>query len=53
MDDAERTDESAEDITAALTAPRPKKAITPGVRYCNTMGRIILMSSSEMGRSPG
>lgn len=26
MDEAERTEESAEDITAALTAPRPRKA---------------------------
>ncbi len=27
MDEAERTDESADDITAADTAPRPKNAI--------------------------
>ena len=26
IDEAERTDESADDMTAALTAPRPKKA---------------------------
>ena len=30
IDEAERTEESAEDITAALTAPRPRKAT-----HCN------------------
>jgi hypothetical protein len=28
-----RTLESAEDITAAETAPRPKNETTPGVKY--------------------
>ena len=32
MDDADSTDESADDITAADTAPRPKKETKPGVR---------------------
>ena len=36
-----KTLESAEDITAAETAPRPKKATTGGVRYRKTIGRII------------
>ena len=33
MDEADRTEESAEDMTAADTAPRPKKATNAGVRY--------------------
>ncbi len=33
MELALRTLESAEDMTAADTAPRPKKDTTPGVRY--------------------
>ena len=45
MDDADNTDESAEDITAAETEPSPKKAMNGGVRYCKTMGKIIRLSS--------
>lgn len=44
MDDADNTDESAEDMTAADTAPNPKKDTKSGVRYCSTMGRIMLVS---------
>ena len=33
MDDAERTDESADDMTAAETAPSPKNEMKEGVRY--------------------
>ena len=34
--------ESAEDITAAETAPRPITATTGGVRYCSTSGSTSL-----------
>lgn len=33
MEDAERTEESAEDITAADTEPKPKNAMAGGVKY--------------------
>ena len=49
MEEAERTEESAEDMTAADTAPRPKKEAALGVRYCNTIGRIIRVSSLGIG----
>ena len=51
MDDADNTEESAEDITAAETEPRPKKAINGGQRYCSTMGKIILASLSPRVKS--
>lgn len=38
MEAAERMDESAEDITAADTAPRPMNATHLGVRYWKTNG---------------
>jgi len=41
MELAERIEESAEDITAAETAPRPKYATKSGQRFCITMGNII------------
>ena len=44
MELAERTDESAEDITAAEMAPRPKNDTHLGVRYCKTRGRTSLVS---------
>lgn len=43
---ADRMEESAEDITAADTAPKPKNDTHTGHRYCNTNGRINLTSSS-------
>lgn len=46
IDDADKIDESAEDITAADTAPSPKKEICVGVRCCSTNGRIMLGSNS-------
>lgn len=49
MEAAESTEESAEDITAAETAPNPKKDTKSGVRYCSTMGRIMLVSSTVRG----
>ena len=38
MVDAESMDESVEDMTAAETAPNPKKATAFGVRYCRANG---------------
>ena len=38
MVDAESMDESVEDMTAAETAPNPKKATAFGVRYCSANG---------------
>jgi len=35
-------EESADDITAALTAPKPMTATGSGVRYWSTNGRINL-----------
>ncbi len=35
-----KTLESAEDMTAAETAPSPKNDIYAGVKYCKTKGRI-------------
>ncbi len=52
MDAAERTDVSAEDMTAADTAPSPKNATHWGHRYCMTMGKMSLFSSSGMGSTP-
>jgi hypothetical protein len=52
MELAESTLESAEDITAAETAPRPKKETKLGVRYCRTIGRIMLVSSVVSGYAP-
>lgn len=52
IDAAESTDESAEDITAADTAPNPKKDTKSGVKYCNTIGKIMLVSCSVNGYGP-
>ena len=41
IDDADKTEESADDMTAAETAPRPKNDTNAGVKYCRTMGKII------------
>lgn len=49
IDAADNTDESADDITAADTAPSPKKDTKSGVKYCNTIGRIMLVSASVSG----
>lgn len=40
MELAARTDESAEDMTAADTAPSPMNATAVGVKYWNTIGRV-------------
>lgn len=52
MDEALSTLESAEDITAAETAPRPKKDTKSGVRYWSTIGKIIEVSSWVKGYGP-
>ena len=44
MELAERTEESAEDMTAAEIAPKPKKETHLGVRYCRTKGSTSLVS---------
>ena len=41
---ADKTDESADDITAAATAPRPKNETAVGHRYCITKGNVYLAS---------
>lgn len=49
MELAERTLESADDMTAADTAPRPIKDTQAGVRNCRTMGRTMLDSVEVSG----
>ena len=48
MELAERMLESAEDMTAAETAPSPMNETAVGVRYCRTMGRISDLSTSTV-----
>lgn len=47
-----KTLESAEDITAAETAPSPKNDIYDGVKYCKTNGRISFCCSGGIGSVP-
>lgn len=49
---ADKTDESADDITAADTAPNPKNDTKAGVKYCSTIGKIMLVSSWVNGYGP-
>merc|ERR1719369_2408056 len=49
--EADNMDESVEDMTAADTAPRPKKATAFGVRYCKTAGTTIFPAGSPQGKS--
>lgn len=49
---ADSTDESADDMTAAETAPSPKNDTKSGVKYCNTIGNIMLVSSAVNGYGP-
>lgn len=44
MELADKTDESADDITAADIAPNPMNATHPGVKCCNTNGRVRRVS---------
>ena len=46
MELAERMEESAEDMTAADTAPSPMNDTHEGHRYCITIGRINFWSSA-------
>lgn len=52
IDEADNTEESADDITAADTAPKPKNETKSGVKYCNTIGKIMLVSCSVSGHGP-
>lgn len=49
MELAESMDESADDMTAADTAPRPKKEMYGGQRCWSTIGRIMSDSSLSFG----
>ena len=48
MELADRILESAEDMTAAETAPSPMNATAVGVKYCSTRGRIIDLSTTSV-----
>lgn len=39
-------------MTAAETAPSPKNETKSGVRYCKTIGNIMLVSSVVKGYGP-
>ena len=45
-------EESAEDMTAADTAPSPRKETAGGQRNCRHMGRIRFSRSSGIGIAP-
>ena len=49
---ADKIEESAEDMTAADTAPSPMNATAGGVKYCNTNGSTKFKSSSGSGTVP-
>ena len=49
---ADSTDESAEDITAAETAPNPIKETQGGHKYCITIGRINFCSEGGTSGRP-
>jgi hypothetical protein len=49
---ADNIEESADDMTAADTAPSPIKATAFGVRYCRTNGKTRFKSSDGIGTSP-
>ena len=42
---ADNIEESVEDMTAAETAPSPKKATPLGVKYCKDKGRTTFAQS--------
>ena len=57
MELADKTDESALDMTAAEIAPRPMKETHPGARYWSTMGRtnrvsVMIHSAVELLTNP-
>ena len=47
MELAESVEESAEDITAAETAPNPMNETAEGVKYCKTKGSTRGASSGN------
>ena len=49
---ADSIEESADDMTAADTAPSPIKVTQLGHRYCITIGNIIFCSSAGIGTGP-
>ena len=52
MDEAERIEESTDDITAADRAPRPTMATSGDVRCRSTSGRIIAASAASTPSAP-
>lgn len=48
MEAAERTEESADDMTAAETAPRPMNETHLGVKYWNTNGTTMFVCEAGM-----
>ena len=48
MVEADSMEESVEDMTAALMAPRPKKATQVGVKYCKVSGNTIAVSVAPL-----
>jgi hypothetical protein len=47
-----KTLESADDITAAETAPRPKNETAAGVKYCKTSGKTSFEFFAEISENP-
>ena len=53
MELADRILESAEDMTAADTAPRPMNDTADGVKYCSTKGSIRDLSTTSVALLAG
>ena len=49
---ADNTEESADDMTAAETAPKPMNVTQGGHRYCMTFGRMNFCSSGGTSTGP-
>ena len=52
MVEADRIEESVDDMTAAEMAPSPTKVTATGVRWKYTKGSVRLTSSARMDGSP-
>lgn len=52
MEEADKMEESADDMTAAETAPSPMKETAAGHRYCRHMGRMRFKFSLGIGTGP-
>ena len=52
MEAADKTDESADDMTAAETAPSPINDTHGGHKYCITIGKINFWSSGGTSSLP-